>query len=408
MAVAVLWGQASIAHLPRTFVRAAPFSGTWEWHAGRYLLVPTLLAAALVVTLPRLLERLPWPAVVAATAVASAAWTVALAAADGWRAVTEPLASEYEPLALVPFIGSPLEFLRSFTERVVDYPIHVQGHPPGITLLFWVIDGLGLAGAGWATAVVVLALAVSVAAVVGTARLVVGEVFARRAASFLAMAPFAVWGTSTDPVYGAFLGIGTLLIVFATAGGRAASAAAVAGGAVLALTLHLTYGAVPLLLVPAIVVVARRAWRTAAGAVAGALAVTTAFVAGGFWWFEGLAATRELYAAGVASRRPYGYFTFAGNPGALALAVGPATAAGVAVLRDRRAWLLVGAALVAVGAADLSGLSKAEVERIWIPFMPWLLLAPAALATSRRALTGWLAVQAVLALTLQAALQTPW
>jgi hypothetical protein len=39
-------------------------------------------------------------------------------------------------------------------------------------------------------------------------------------------------------------------------------------------------------------------------------------------------------------------------------------------LRDRQLWLLVGAALTAVLLADVSGLSKAEVERIWLPFAP--------------------------------------
>ena len=43
--------------------------------------------------------------------------------------------------------------------------------------------------------------------------------------------------------------------------------------------------------------------------------------------------------------------------------------------RDRRAWLVVGAALVAVALADLSGMSKAEVERIWLPFAPFVLAA---------------------------------
>ena len=37
------------------------------------------------------------------------------------------------------------------------------------------------------------------------------------------------------------------------------------------------------------------------------------------------------------------------------------------------AVLLPGAALLAILAADLSGYSKAEVERIWLPFAVWLL-----------------------------------
>lgn len=404
--VALVWGQARIAHLPRVYTLAAPLTGDWDWRPG-WALVPALaLAAALVFLMPRASARLAWPAVVATTAAGTVGWTVALAASDGWAAISEPLGTRHEPLALVPDIESATTFLATFADRVDGYPIHVKGHPPGIPLAYWVLDRLGLPGAGWATAFVLAAAALMVAAVLVVVRNVTDEALARRAAPFLALAPVAVWMTSTDPVYGAALAVGTALIAIAS--GRSRLLPAVAGGAVLALTLHLTYGAVPLLLIPGVLVLARRAWPTLAAATLGAVAVTAAFLLAGFWWFEGLALTRGFYEEGVASRRPYAYFTFAGNPGALALAVGPATAAGLAVLRDRRAWLLVGAALAAVIAADLSGLSKAEVERIWIPFTPWLLVSAGALVTSCTRATAWLAAQAAVALLLQATLASPW
>jgi hypothetical protein len=56
--------------------------------------------------------------------------------------------------------------------------------------------------------------------------------------------------------------------------------------------------------------------------------------------------------------------------------------------------------------ADASGLSKAEVERIWLPFVPLLaLFAGAVPARLRRPL---LVGQVVLALVVQAALASPW
>ncbi|CCH19171.1 Protein of unknown function [Micromonospora lupini str. Lupac 08] len=58
--------------------------------------------------------------------------------------------------------------------------------------------------------------------------------------------------------------------------------------------------------------------------------------------------------------------------------------------------LLPLAALVAVLGADLSGLSKAEVERIWLPFVVWLLVATARLPQGSR--RWWLAAQALTAL----------
>ena len=63
----------------------------------------------------------------------------------------------------------------------------------------------------------------------------------------------------------------------------------------------------------------------------------------------------------------------------------------------RSAWLLPLAAAAAIVAADLSGYSKAEVERIWLPFTGWLMAGTALIpATDRRT---WLAVQAAVALT---------
>ena len=74
-------------------------------------------------------------------------------------------------------------------------------------------------------------------------------------------------------------------------------------------------------------------------------------------------------------------------------------------------WLLVGGALVVVALADLSGMSKAEVERIWLPFVPWVLLATAPLAATRirsGALRTWLCAQAAVAIAVQAAVRSPW
>jgi hypothetical protein len=69
-----------------------------------------------------------------------------------------------------------------------------------------------------------------------------------------------------------------------------------------------------------------------------------------------------------------------------------------------------------VAVANLSGLSKAEVERIWLPFAPWVVLAAAWLPT--RAAAGrpsWLApasvllaAQVVVAVAVESLVLTPW
>lgn len=66
--------------------------------------------------------------------------------------------------------------------------------------------------------------------------------------------------------------------------------------------------------------------------------------------------------------------------------------------------MLAWAALGALLAADLSGMSKAETERIWLPFVMWLLAAGALV----REVRVWLAAQAVLALLLNHLLLTGW
>ncbi|MGW3158457.1 hypothetical protein [Streptomyces sp. NPDC001089] len=69
-----------------------------------------------------------------------------------------------------------------------------------------------------------------------------------------------------------------------------------------------------------------------------------------------------------------------------------------------RLTVLVVAALLALLAADLSGMSKAETERIWLPFAVWMLPATALLPRPRI----WLIIQATLALLLNHLLLTGW
>ena len=112
------------------------------------------------------------------------------------------------------------------------------------------------------------------------------------------------------------------------------------------------------------------------------------------------------YERGAGGYRPYWYFATLGNPGAFLLALGPAVAVALARLRDARLWWLAGAALVGVVIADVSGLSKGEVERIWLPFVP--LLAVAAAGLPKPNIRWWLAAQATAAILLQIGLDSPW
>jgi hypothetical protein len=295
-------------------------------------------------------------------------------------------------------------------------PIHVQGHPPGPVVVAWLADRIGLGGAGWLAALAVAGWGVAAVAALVTARAVAGEHAARRAAPALAVLPAAVWaGTSLDALFAAVTAVAAAGALLAFV--RRSIAGAVAAGAVLGVALLCSYGAVLSLVVPGLAVLAlaggRSWWRLApwAGAVAlGAAGVLVAADAAGFWWLDGLAATRAAYWAGVAADRPGWYLTLAGNPAALALAVGPAIAVGLAtgaasLRRSRasgRAVVLPAAAALALVVADLSQMSRGEVERIWLPLVPWLALAAPG---DRRA---WLAGQVAVALALQLCLRSPW
>jgi hypothetical protein len=68
-------------------------------------------------------------------------------------------------------------------------------------------------------------------------------------------------------------------------------------------------------------------------------------------------------------------------------------------------WL-TGAVLLVVASADASQMSKGEVERIWLPFVPWLVISAALLPEKWR---RWgLLTQVVLALVIQHLLNTGW
>jgi hypothetical protein len=63
-----------------------------------------------------------------------------------------------------------------------------------------------------------------------------------------------------------------------------------------------------------------------------------------------------------------------------------------------------------VAIADVSGYSKGEVERIWLPFTVWVLAAGAVLwRTDRVAVVRWwLGLQVTFAILFEVAIKTRW
>ena len=395
-------GRALAAEDPLVRIGNAPLVGAADLRISAWLAPAVVLAAIVVARGPALAVTLSWRRLLVASTAGTALWTVALALGDGPSALTAPLESRYEYLAAVDRVGSPTAFLGTFTDVLATYPTHVKGHPPGLVLALAAMDAVGLGGSGWATLLVIGGGALAVPAALVAHRALAGEAPARAAAPFLLVLPGAVWvGTSADALFMGVAAIGIALFALAATG--AGRVCALTSGVVLGIGLHLSYGLVPLGAIVVAIALARRAWRATAFAALGLALVAAAFTTGGFIWFDGLAATRELYFQGVASRRPYLDFLVI-DVAAFALVVGPAAAVGLARLRDRATWVLCGGACVALMAAALSGLSRGETERIWLPFAPWLVLATCSLRGSR----AWLASAAGLGLAVQLGTRSPW
>ncbi|WP_037369363.1 hypothetical protein [Amycolatopsis orientalis] len=408
---------------------APPLFAHWLPHVGPGSVFAVVIAAGVVLYGPALAARLPWRRALAAGYLASLAWIFSLAMVDGWtRGFTGRLTTPQEYLHEVPGITDIPRFLREFSSRILDFQpnswtTHVSGHPPGATLVFVWLDRLGLHGGAWASTAVVLVAALVAVAVPATIALLGRPDSARAALPFAVLSPGAVWlGVSADGLFAGVTATGIALLALASAGFRErrgyAWPTALASGILLGFGIFLSYGLVLLGLVVLAVAVLGRQWRATAVAVLGALAVVGVFALAGFWWLDGYHLVVERYYQGVALVRPYSYWVWA-DLAAVAVACGPAVVAaarrGVAtavflpsrrtILRDP-VLLIVAAALLTIVFADSSGLSKAEVERIWLPFGAWLIPATALLPAGHR--RWWLAGQAVVALAVNHLLLTNW
>jgi hypothetical protein len=383
-------------------LHAEPRLLTWR------ILPAAAVAAVCVAVLPSMAQRLPWRWLLPVSWSMALAWTVVLALSDGLDALHRPLDAPTEyPAGLDAVHADPLEWLSTFTERLHGYTTHIRGHPPLPTLMLWALEVLGLRGTGWSSLAIILVGTSSVIAIAITVRCVAGEGTAKRALPFLVLAPLTLWiATSMDAL---FLGVGSWAIALAAvAATRGNLIAAAASGLLLGTLPYLSYGLLPLFALPlAVILLTRPRARVLAVLLCCAAIVPVAFTMGGFWWPDGVAATHETYLISRGSaQRSYAYFLVA-NIAVLGLMVGPATAHALpAALSARRplAWL-VGAALAGLLALDVSGVTRGEVERIWVPYAAWVVLAA---AQHRPPARLWLAAQAAVALAVQSLVHSYW
>ncbi|MFJ6081362.1 hypothetical protein ACIQI8_08150 [Streptomyces sp. NPDC092369] len=417
---AVLVGRAIQHRDGSLHVNWPPLLADWDPHVGPGTPAAIAVAVGVVAYGPALAARLPWRPLLLAVWAAGSAWTWSLALVDGWyRGVAEQLTTRNEYLRSVGSFHDIPYALRDFTRHILidspdNWPAHVAGHPPGATLTFVLLDRIGLGGGGWAGAFVITVGTTAAVAVLVTVRALADEELARRAAPFLVLAPAAVWvGTSADGYFAAVAAWALALLGLAVTGHRPRGTG-LASGLLFGLSAYLSYGLTLFALIAAAVLLLGHVRARPLPFVLAGLAVApVVFTALGFNWWEAYRLLVTRYHQGAGGVRPYGYWVWA-NLAGTAIIVGPTTAAGLrrtgaTLLRPGRTSaarlaFLVAAALLALLVADLSGMSKAETERIWLPFALWLLPAGAFLTAPR----AWLAGQAVLALLVNHLLLTGW
>jgi hypothetical protein len=428
----IVWGHWYSFY--KIFAWAPPLFAYWHPHLGPGTPLAVLIAVLVVVRGPELAARLSWPRLAGLGYLLGVAWTLAVPLVDGWqRGVPSRLATGDEYLVDVPRVTDIHQFLRTFTTHILSgrlgsWTTHVSGHPPGATLVFVWLQRVGLGGANPAALACVLVGGLTVVAVPATVRALGHDAAARAVLPFLVLLPgAAIAGVAADWLFAGVTSSGVALLAVGGVGLRAARprwspwhlAACVLAGLLLGFALYLSYGLVLFALVPVAVLVLARGWRAVLPAVLGVTAVVAAFTAAGFWWLDGYHLVIQRYYQDVGFTRPYNYWVWA-DLAALALITGPAFAAGlrrgavraVELVRARTAHrdvvviAVTLAAALAVAVADESGLSKAETERIWLPFAVWLVTATALLPARQR--RWWLLAQVVVALVVKHLLWTQW
>ncbi|MER7558247.1 hypothetical protein ABTZ46_14975 [Nocardioides sp. NPDC126508] len=410
-----------------------PLHGFPQVKVGIGTIPAVLMAAASVRWADSVATRLPWRRLLVVAYAAGLVWLLSLALVDGTEGISGVLGSPSEYLGTARAVDDVGGLLREYVARIPydapagNWPVHIAGHPPGMVLFFVLLVKLGLGGDLAAGLVVTVIAATLPLAVMTTLRVLGSEHVARAVAPYLALTPSAVFlAVSADAVMAATAAWGMCCLALACrVGPRRGWPWAVVAGLLLGYLVMMSYGLalVGVLALAVLWLGSGRRWGWGRGwwvqgwwvlpvAAVSALGVVLWFAAGGFAWWEAYPVLVDRYWDGLASQRPGAYWTW-GDLAALAISAGPLVGAGIgatwASRRDpdgRTVTVLVAAALVMVALADSSQMSRAEVERIWLPFIPWLTLGCALLPERWR--RPGLALQVVTALLVEHLLHTSW
>lgn len=393
----------------RLGVPLAPFLMTWRPGVDPLVLVSVLSIAGALGVAPAILERLRSPAAVALSLYGLAAGlglalNVAHQGTRGWWAVFATgthgsFEGVFEYLPGLPLLRHGIgSYLAHFGPWLRYAPTHVKGNPPGPLIALHL---LGIHDAAQMAALCVGVGALSSPLAYDLGRVLGGERRGRVAGLLVAFSPaMLLFGVSSADY--AFAAVGIAVTCCLVRPGRRWLLLG-AGLAALATFSSWLLFAIP---VWAAVVRPRRAVQVL-GACALAIVLLNGALALAYGYdpLAALEATHRFYLHGAAASRPYSFWVF-GSPAAWILMLGLPIAwfaLRAAVAGDpaaRALWALIVAAAVI-------GVTKAETERIWLPFDP-LACAAAAVAVPTRWLRPLLGLLTVQALAVELLFFTVW
>jgi methylthioxylose transferase len=391
-----------------------PFVMSWAPRLDAHALLPALVLTVGVVLAPLAARGIRSPLAFGFSLIVLAlalglALNFARGGVRGWYAIFDAgpggsFEAKWEYLPGLPALSyGPHFFLDRFAELVPALPVNVAGHPPGLllTLHFLGIDGpVGLAALCIAGGALTAPLAYDLG------RTLEDEQRGRAAGLLTAFAPsLLLFGvTSADYLY-ATLGLAAVCLLV-----RPRRASRLSGAALVAVAAFFSWLLLAMAAWAALVVLQREGSRRALLlAAACALAVVGLNAALAVWTgydpVGALHSTEAVYRNSLARLRPYAFWAF-GSPTSWLLMVGlPAAWLALRSLarRDQSALALCAVVL----AAAVLGFTKAETERIWLPFVPLACVAAAASLDVRR-LRPLLAVLAAQALAFELLFRTIW
>jgi methylthioxylose transferase len=383
-----------------------PFVVYWGARANGLVVVSVLVLLAAWAIVPVLVERrgAPW-------LVAGGLYVLALAlglslnlARDGTRGWWTVFANgrhgtlegQYEYLNGLPYLNRGIGwYLGHFTTVLPHIPVHAEGNPPGPLIALHLL-GIGNPGALAGLCIGLGALTAPLAYDLG--RVLGDERRGRIAGLLTAFSPstllFGV--TSTDYAYAAMACVVACLLV------RPGTRALVAGSVAAALASFFSWLLLAIPAWAAVVALKRYGWRRAL-LICGAFAVALiAFngalaIAYGYDPLGAVRATASLYHhEPIGAARSYSFWLF-GSPVAWAVMLGlPIVWFSLRALADGDPAATATWTLVLV--ASVLGFTKAETERIWLPFVPLVCVAAAARLPSARLrpVLAFLGLQALL------------